>query len=169
MLLLASVTLTVATGAGGGAVTVIVALPVLVSLVAIIDAVPGFTAVTTPADDTVATLVFELLQVTIRPVSTTPSASRNTAVACVVAPSSMLLLASVTLTVAAGVGGAAVTVIVALPVLPSLVAMMLAVPGFTAVTTPLDETVATLVLELLHVTVLPVSVLPPASRVTAVA
>jgi hypothetical protein len=48
--------------------------------------------------------------------------------------------------------------------------MMLAVPVLTAVTRPVvDETVATLVLSELHVTTRPVSVLPVASSVVAVA
>jgi hypothetical protein len=69
---------------GGGVVTVSVALPVLVSLVAVIVADPAATAVTNPLDETVAIPVLLLDQVTTRPVSTLLLASRVTAVACVV-------------------------------------------------------------------------------------
>jgi hypothetical protein len=75
---------TVATGAGAGAATVTGAPPLWPSLVARIDAEPALTAVTTPADDTVATSVFALDHVMVRPVSTLPAASFRTAVACVV-------------------------------------------------------------------------------------
>jgi hypothetical protein len=65
--------------------------------------------------------------------------------------------------------GAAVTVIVAEPVIPSLVATMFAVPAATAVTRPLVLTVAMVVFELLHVMVRPVKVFPLASRSVATA
>src|SRR5688572_3886488 len=61
--------------------------------------------------------------------------------------------------------GVEVTVSVAAPVMPSLVALMLAVPAPTADTAPVDElTVATAVLEELHVTVRPVRIRPSRSR-----
>src|SRR5690606_1053084 len=53
-----------------------------------------------------------------------------------------------------------VTVTVACPVLPSLVAVIVAVPGAMPRTSPLDVTVATDVLELDHVMVRPLSALP---------
>jgi hypothetical protein len=56
----------------------------------------------------------------------------------------------------------------AVPFFPSLVAVTVTVPFLTPVTTPVDETVATLVLLELQVTVRPVRVLPLASFVTAV-
>src|SRR5215469_12888374 len=52
---------------------------------------------------------------------------------------------------------------VALPLWPSLVAVIVAVPAATAVTSPVAETVATDDAFVLHVTVRPVSVLPFAS------
>ena len=64
--------------------------------------------------------------------------------------------------------GAAATFTVAVPVLPSLVAVTVAEPGATAVTVPLGATVATAVLPELHVTTRPVSTLFDASRVVAV-
>src|SRR6266852_1910592 len=58
-------------------------------------------------------------------------------------------LGGVTLTDATGTG---VTVIVAVPLCPSLVAVIVAVPAPTAVTRPLAFTVATAALLLTHVT-----------------
>src|SRR6266508_402036 len=67
------------------------------------------------------------------------------------------------------VGAAAVTVIAAVPVCPSLVAVMVTgPPAVTPVTSPLDETVAMDALLVVHVTVRPVSTFPAASCVVAV-
>jgi hypothetical protein len=66
--------------------------------------------------------------------------------------------------------GAAVTVTDALPVLPSLVAAMLAAPGLTAVTSPaVADTVATAVLSEIQLMLRPVRVRPLASSRVAVA
>src|SRR5512143_2436115 len=81
-------------------VTTSVALAVFPSTVPEIDTVPVPAAVTTPRFDTVARLVFELFQVTGRPVSTLPEASVATAVACAVAPTGMVDLSRTTLTFA---------------------------------------------------------------------
>jgi hypothetical protein len=51
------------TGSGDDDVTVIVELPFTPPALAVIDAVPGATAVTRPADDTVATPLFDELHV----------------------------------------------------------------------------------------------------------
>jgi hypothetical protein len=62
---------------GGGACTLIVAVPVFVSLVAVMVAEPTATAVTRPELElTVAMLVFPLDHMTTRPVSTLLLASR---------------------------------------------------------------------------------------------
>lgn len=61
-----------------------------------------------------------------------------------------------------------VTVTAAVPVTPSTVAEIVALPTATAVTTPLLLTVATAVFPELHITGRPVSVAPPASRALAV-
>jgi hypothetical protein len=132
-------TVTEATGAG---VTVTADVPVFPSLVATIFAVPVLTAVTSPARDTVATPVFSELHVIVRPDSTPPFASTSDADACVVSTALIELLASETVIEATG---ASVTVIVAVPLCPSLVAEIVAVPGATAVINPVAElTVATL-------------------------
>src|SRR5207244_3417972 len=60
-------------------------------------------------------------------------------------------------------GGAGVTVTAAVPLLPSLVAVIGAEPAATPVTRPLPLTVATAVLPLAHVTTRPASGLPFAS------
>src|SRR6266496_2609052 len=63
---------------------------------------------------------------------------------------------------------AAVIVSAAVPLWPSLVAVIVAGPPATPVASPLPLTTATAVLLLAHVTVRPVSVFPAASLVTAV-
>src|SRR5437764_1352116 len=65
----APLTVTDATGAGGGAFTVRVAEPVTPSLVARIATLPAATAVTKPLPETVAIAVLALAQVTTRPES----------------------------------------------------------------------------------------------------
>jgi hypothetical protein len=162
-------TVTDATDAGPAATIPTVAWPETPSLVATIVALPALTAVTTPALVTVATAVFRLLQPIVRPVSTLPLPSFKTAVACVVWPTFKLDEPNETLTDATGAGGETMTPTSADPVTPSLVAMMLALPGPSAVTRPVLFTVATAAFELLQLTVGPVNVLPLASLSTAVA
>ena len=101
----AGVTLTLATGTG---VTVIVAVPVIPSTVAVIVALPAATAVTTPAALTVATAGVPLLHVTARPVSAFPAASRAPATRDCVPPTTTLAEAGVTLTLATAAGGGGV-------------------------------------------------------------
>src|SRR3954470_11785318 len=104
---------------------------------------PAAPAETRPVVETVATLVSLDDQVTKRPLTTFPFASRAVAVACVVCPVVIELFANVTVTDATGT---LVTLSVECPDLPSLVAMMAAKPGPTAVTAPEVDTVATAVL-----------------------
>src|SRR3990170_3549648 len=59
------------------------------------------------------------------------------------------------------------TVSAAVPLFPSLVAVIVAAPSATPVTRPLDDTVATAVLFDVHVTVRPVRMFPFASLTTA--
>jgi hypothetical protein len=156
---------TVATGAS---CTVTDDTPVFVSLVAVIVAVPGPTAVTNPFASTLAAVTSLELHVTKRPVSVFPPASFVTAVSCCVGviPRTRLSVGGVKVTVATGTG---FTVRVALPVLPSLIAMICTVPGATAVTTPEVETVAIEELPEVHVAVRSVRILPEPSRIVAVA
>jgi hypothetical protein len=78
----------------------------------------------------------------------------------------MVVDAGVTDTDATGGG---VTMTVAEPVIPSLAALIVAVPGLIPDTTPESDVVATSVFELCHVTTRPVSTAPLASLMTAVA
>ena len=139
-------------GLNAGSDTVIVAVPVFPSLVAVIVEVPTATAVTTPAAETVATFCAPDVHVTVRPVNALPAASFTASVSVVVPPTASGVVAGVMVTVATGTIAAA-TVIVALPLFPSLVAEMEAVPGATAVTSPAVDTLATVDALLIHVTV----------------
>ncbi len=172
---LVCVTRTVAVGGATvtdatGMYTVIADVPLLPSLLAVIVAVPNATAVTSPDDETVATLVLLDPQLTVRPVSTLPTESSVIAVSCAVVPGAMLSLGGCTTTIATGTG---VTVIVLVPLLPSLVAVIVAVPGAPAVTTPVAPTggaavtVAAAVLLEPHVTTRSVTTFP-AESVTVV-
>src|ERR671924_528428 len=67
-----------------------------------------------------------------------------------------------------GGGGGAVTVMLAVPLFPSLVAVIVAVPAATPVTRPVADTVATAALELDQVTARPESGLPLTSLAVAV-
>src|SRR2546429_4226489 len=88
-----------------GEATVIAALPLFPSLVAVIVACPGATAVTSPLPFTMATDPSELIHVTTRPLSTPPFASCNVAKSCTVPPTCRLEDAGLTMTDATGAGG----------------------------------------------------------------
>src|SRR5712691_145280 len=87
---------------GGGTVTVIAAVPLFPSLVAVIVANPTAPPVTSQVAPTEATLGALLAQVTTRPFSGLPRESFGVAVSCNVAPTKMLATAGVTVTVATG-------------------------------------------------------------------
>src|SRR5947208_14482040 len=148
------VTSTLATGTF---VTVTDEVPLVPSLVAVIVAVPGVTPDTSPLLLTVATAVLELDHVTVRPERGSPLASFGVAVSCTVWPACTEAEGGVTSTVATGTF---VTVTGEVPLFPSLVAVIVAVPGVTPDTSPLFLTAATAVLELDHVTARPESALP---------
>jgi hypothetical protein len=135
----------------------------LVSLVAVIVAPPAAIAVTSPDPDTV--LIDGLLefQVTTRPVSTLLLASRVTAESCCVPPTRRLALEGETVTVATGTGAGALTVIVEIALLPSLVTVIWVVPALTAVTRPSELTDAIPAFALDEVTTRPVNTLLLAS------
>src|SRR6266498_3603792 len=164
MLAVAGVTATEATGTGAAA-TVTAALPLCPSLVAVIVAEPAVRPVTSPLELTVAIEPLLLCQLTARPESALPLASFGVAVSCTVCPTRMLAVAGLTATDATGTG---VTVTAALPLWPSLVAVIVAEPAATPATSPLALTVATDVLLLAQATARPESALPPASIGVAV-
>src|SRR5207237_655083 len=148
-----------------GAATVIAAVPLCPSLVAVIVADPAATPVTSPLLLTVAAAVLLLCQVTVRPVSVLPFASLRVAVSCCVWPSFSVADAGATVTEATGV---CTTVMADVPLWPSLVAVIVADPATTPVTNPLALTVAAEVLLLDQVIDRPVRVLPLASFNVAV-
>src|SRR5438552_14655130 len=157
MVALAGWIVTEATGTG---VTVIVEGPLFPSLVAVIVAAPAATPVTSPPALTVATAVLLLPQLTVRPDNGLPLASFGVAVSCTVWPTGTDAVLGLTVTDATGT---VLTVIVAVPLCPSLVAVIVAAPAATPVTCPLPLTVATAVLPLGQVIVRPESELPFAS------
>jgi hypothetical protein len=157
-----SVTSTIATDAVGGGAIVSVAAPDFPSLVAMIVTVPAATALTKPVDETVARLTAVEVHVTVRPVSTWPDASYSVAVPCVLWPTLTLYEFSVTTTLATG-EASAVTVTATGALTPPDVAVTVALPALTAVTTPVDDTVATAELLDAHVTTRLVITVPLAS------
>ncbi len=159
----AGATRTCATAMGATTTVAFANLP-LTSTVIVAD--PVATAVTNPLDDTVATLVFELVHVPGgSPASGLLFPSFGVAVSCTVWPADKVSVAGATITLLTGGG---ITVIDALPVLPLVVADTVASPVATAVTRPLEETVSTLLLLLLHAMVWPPNGFPPASSTVPV-
>src|SRR5438094_210264 len=154
MVAVAGVIVTEATGTG---VTVIVEGPLFPSLVAVIVAVPAALPVTSPLAVTVATAVLLLPQLTVRPGNGLPLASFGVAVSCTVWPLCSDAVPGLTVTDATGT---VLTVIVVVPLCPSLVAVIVAAPAVTPVTTPLPLTVATAVLLLAQLTARPDNGLP---------
>jgi len=123
-------------------------------------AAPAPTPVTRPLADTVATAVLPLDQLTVRPVNGLPLASFGVADSCCVCPTATLADVGLTATDATGTLD---TVIAAVPLFPSLAAVIVAAPVLTPVTRPLADTVATPGLPLNQLTVRPLSRLPFAS------
>src|SRR6266566_1412673 len=157
----AGLTLTEATGTG---FTVIAAPALFPSLVAVMFAEPTATPGTSPFAFTVATLGASLDQVIVRPESGLPLASSGVAVSCWVPPTTIVAAVGLTVSDAMGI----VTVMAAVALLPSLVAVTFAVPAATAVTSPLASTVATPAASVDHVMTRPVRTLPSASWSVAV-
>jgi hypothetical protein len=148
----------------GVTVTVIDAVAVRPSQVAVMVAVPTAAAVTNPTPFTVATEELLVDQLTTRPVNKVPLASRGDAVSCTVSPTSTVDELGVNCNDATGVS---CTVMADEPDWPSLVAVTVAVPTARPVTTP-PLTVAAVVLLLTQLTTRFVRTLPEASRIVAV-
>src|SRR5437773_4391518 len=149
-----------------GGVTVIADVPLRPSLVAVIvTGPPDATPLTSPLPFTLAIALLLDCQVTTRPVNGLPLASLGVAVSCTVLPTATPAVAGVTVTDATGT---AVTVMAAVPLWPSLVAVIVAEPATFPVTSPVPVTVATGVLLLDHATGRPVSTVPFASFRVAV-
>jgi hypothetical protein len=135
----AGVTCTVAMGPGPAAFTVIVAVPDFPPLEAVMVAVPAELVVTSPVEETAATAVLLDDQDTEAADTTAPFASVTVAVRVVPCPAVNVVVDGDTLTLAIGTAD---TVTVAVPDCPPASAVMIAVPGDTAVTTPALDTVA---------------------------
>jgi len=137
--------------------TVIAAVPFLLSLVAVTVALPAATPVTSPLPLTLATAGALLAHVTTRPDSGLPLPSFGVAVSWTVCPTMMLAVAGLTVTDATGTTA---TVTDAMPLCPSLVAVIVALPAPTPVNSPLPLTLATAGALLAQVTTRPDSGLP---------
>ena len=149
------------------AVTVRVVVSVTVPLVAVMVVVPAATAVSRPLPLTVATDGLDEVQVTCVDISRlVPSEYEPVAANCWVLPAGALGVSGVTDTEDKV---AAVTVRVAVPVLPLKVAVMVAVPAATPVARPLLLTVATVALDELQVTTVVISRLAPSENMPAAA
>ena len=157
----AGVTETDATGITA-TLTVTADEPFLPSLVAVmVTGPPAALPVTRPFASTVAMLASAVAHVTARPVRAPPLASFGVAVSCTVAFTAMVAVAGVTSTEATGMG---ITVMAAVPALPSLVAVTVTgPPAALPVTRPFGSTVARPASLVLHATMRPVRGLPPAS------
>jgi hypothetical protein len=145
------VTVTVATGTG---VTVTVVEPLFPPLVAVIVALPGVTPRTRPLVETVAIVGLLVAQVTVRSVTTVPFWSFTVAVNWVVWVATTVAGDGKTVTVPTGTWA---TAIAAVPLFPSLVAVITALPAPAPVATPFADTVATEFALELQLTARPVS------------
>src|SRR5207249_1278841 len=148
------------TEATGTVDTVTAAVPACPSLVAVIVTAPTATPVTRPLAETVPTAPLPVVQVSARPLSTLPLASLRVAVSCTVPPTYMLGAVGLTVTDATGT---IATVTPAVPLCPSLIAVIVAAPAATPVTSPVEDTVATAGVPDAQVTDRPESTLPAAS------
>src|SRR5206468_12436656 len=126
---------------------------------------PAVTPVTRPLAVTVAPDAALVAHVSVRPETGLPAESFGVAVSSSVPPTDLPATAGLTVTDATGTG---VTVTVAVPLFPSLVAVIVAVPTVTPVTSPVADTVATDVALVAHVTTRPDRGFPAASLGVAV-
>src|SRR5216117_3904128 len=154
------------TDATGTPLTVMLAVPLWPSLVAVIVTAPATTPVTSPLLFTLAIALLLDCQVITRPVKGLPLASLGVAVSCTVCPIATVPELGVTVTAATG---ATVTVTLAVPLCPSLVAVIVTgPPAATPLTSPLPFTLAIALLLDCQVITRPVKGLPLASRGVAV-
>jgi len=153
------------TVATGTRVTTTDTAALLPSAVAVMDADPAASALMVavlPDDDGVTFATDELLVVQVNdvPEITFPLASLSTAVSCEVCPVMSETNAGLTTGTEAPTTG---MLTAAEPCMPSTVAITLVEPNATPFTSPVEDTVATALFALLHVTVRPLSGLPDES------
>jgi hypothetical protein len=129
-------TVIVCNGPGAGAVTVTGTLAETLPLEAVTVVFPAPAPATRPDWFTVATDELALDQLMDTPLSTVPEASSAVAITCCVPPTTRLSDVGVSVIAARGPGPPDVTVIDAVPVCPSLVAVIVVLPAATPVTTP---------------------------------
>ena len=161
---------TISTLATSGAIssTVTVAGVLVTSLpVAVIIAVPAATAVTSPVLSTVATPVSSLAQVNVTSATVMPSAVNAIAVNRNVPPTIIIIEAGLTTTRSTTGGGSTTVTLTGSEVTSSTLAVIIAVPAATAVTSPVLSTVATPVSSLAQVNVTSATAMP--SEVDAIA
>ena len=127
-----------------------------------IVAVPSATEVTRPVDDTVTTEAADVVHVTVAPSSTSPFALVTVAVSWVVSASDPNVSAESESEIAAATEA---TVTLAVAIADPDVAVIVAEPSATEVTRPVDDTVATVSFDVVHVTVAP-SITSPFVSVT---
>ena len=139
---------------GGGSVTVNVAVPDTPSTVALIVVEPASSPVANPDELMVATEALLLVHVNVLPDIIVLSESKAVALNCWVPPSSIDTDDGLNVT-RATTGGGSVTVSVAVPDTPSTVAVIVVEPASTPVANPDESMVATEVLLLVQVKVLP--------------
>src|SRR4051812_2556645 len=140
------------------------AVPALLPLVAVMITDPSLTPTTRPVLSTVAIRVSLLAHVTCAPGMTFPRESNTVAVRRNEPPTSTVVIAGVTST---RLTDGASTTIAAVPLRPSLDAVIVADPADTAATIPVDVTVATSGRFDDHVTARSLSGRPAASRGSA--
>lgn len=131
------------------AVTVMAAVPFFPELVAVMVTEPAPLAVTSPDEETVATLLLELPHVGVVPDTVLPLEFLSVADSCAVAPTARLDDDGETATEAT-VDDDPVTEIDAVAVLPPALTVIVAAPAATPVTRPVEETEAIPLLELDH-------------------
>ena len=134
--------------------------------VAVMVAVPTAAAVTAPDDDTVATEALDVVHTTVASLIVVPFWSTTVAVSCCVDPTDEKLKLVGDSVIVVGTNTMTVTDAVALT--EPDVAVIVAVPSPTDVTAPDDDTVATAALDVVHVTVGLLIVLPFWSTTVAV-
>jgi hypothetical protein len=153
----------VATLGADSLVAVMIAVPTLAAVTVIVAPLEELTELEELSERTAGLLETQL---TVRPVNTPPLASFGIAVSCCDWPSTAGVVGAEMVSDATGTG---TTETAALPLFPSLVATMFALPAARAVTNPVPETVATPVLSEDQAISRPVKTLLFASRVVAVA
>src|SRR2546426_1152502 len=154
------------TGAPDEFCTVTTDMPTTPSLVAVTLAVPGWRPTTKPRAFTVATPGVLLAHDIARPPSSLPFASLGVAVSWTVPFAKIVADVGLMATEATGAG---VTLTLAVPLLPSLVAVIvIGPPRAFPVTRPFPSTMAIVALLVCHVTTRPLSGLPVASLGVAV-